>query len=85
MGIGPKKFANIVRFQHAIQLRKSGLDYFDIMAGCHFSDQAHFTHDFKRLAGCSPEQFFRETLQPELAAQYNEIKADSPVSHTMYQ
>ncbi|RED51744.1 helix-turn-helix domain-containing protein [Cohnella lupini] len=85
IGSTPKKFANIVRFQQAIQLRKSGLDYLDIIEACDFSDHAHFAHDFKAFAGCSPDVFFRNELQPDLARHFNRIRAGTPDSHTMYQ
>ncbi|MDF2725361.1 MAG: transcriptional regulator, AraC family [Paenibacillus sp.] len=85
IGITPKKFAGIVRFQRAIQLKHAGLSYLDLIESCNFSDHSHFAHDFKAFAGCTPEQFFGESLQPELAEQFNERKADSPVTHTMYQ
>jgi AraC-like DNA-binding protein len=85
IGSTPKKFAGIVRFQHAISLRKSGLDYLDIVEACDFSDHAHLAHDFKAFAGCSPETFFRNELQPELAKQFNIRNSDPSGAHTMYQ
>jgi AraC-like DNA-binding protein len=72
VGISPKKFAGIVRFQRAIDLRKSGRGYLDIVEACGFSDHAHFAHDFKEFAGCSPERFFGAERQPELARHFNE-------------
>ncbi|MDF2652135.1 MAG: transcriptional regulator, AraC family [Paenibacillus sp.] len=85
IGISPKSFANIVRFQRAIQLRKSGLNYLDIIQACNFSDHAHFANDFKAFAGCSPESFFRSEFQPELVRHFNEHRAQIPLAQTMYQ
>lgn len=85
IGITPKKFANIVRFQHAIELKKSGLGYLDIIEACNFSDHAHFAHDFKAFAGCSPDHFFRHELQPELAGRFNSPPSALQAADTMYQ
>ncbi|MGG1516285.1 helix-turn-helix domain-containing protein [Paenibacillus oryzisoli] len=82
VGLTPKKFANLVRFQHVIALRKCGLDYLDIIAACQFSDHAHLIHDFEAFAGCSPEVFFRTMLQPDLADRFNGQAAGEP---TIYQ
>jgi len=84
IGITPKKFANIVRFQNALQLRKTGSDYLDIVHTCNFSDHAHFVHDFKAFAGCSPEQFFLNEAQPELAKQFNDHRPQSVHKNNMY-
>lgn len=84
IGTTPKKFANIVRFQHAIHLRKSGRDYLDIVEVCNFTDHAHFAHDFKAFTGCSPEQFFRHEVQPELARTFGENNSLSDSKDTMY-
>ncbi|MBO9610212.1 MAG: helix-turn-helix domain-containing protein [Paenibacillaceae bacterium] len=86
IGHTPKKFAGIARFQHAIELKKSGSGYLDIVEACGFADQAHFVHEFRTFAGSSPEAFFRQARQPELAATFNEAAAaDKGVSQTMYQ
>lgn len=84
IGITPKRFANIVRFQKALQLRKTGSDYLDIVHACHFSDHAHFVHDFNAFVGCSPEQFFLNEAQPELAKEFNALEAPTRIKHIMY-
>ncbi|MBP1989354.1 helix-turn-helix domain-containing protein [Paenibacillus eucommiae] len=84
IGISPKKFANIVRFQQAIQLRKAGTNYLDIVHACNFSDHAHFAHDFKTFTGCSPERFFGSEVQPELARHFNDNHTKPLIQHTMY-
>ncbi|MDR6549157.1 helix-turn-helix domain-containing protein [Paenibacillus qinlingensis] len=85
IGITPKKFANIVRFQHTLQLKKSGHDYLDIVHACHFNDHAHFAHDFKAFTGCTPEQFFRNEVQPELTKHFSESRDQSLTTDIMYQ
>lgn len=85
IGISPKKFAGILRFQHAIRLRKAGYGYLDIVEACGFSDHAHFIREFKSLAGCTPEQFFGTEIQPELARHFNEYKTKTFFKSIMYQ
>lgn len=59
MGISPKKYARLCRFQHALQVIHKGNtpDWYDIMATCGYFDQSHFIHDFKSLAGISPSEY----------------------------
>jgi len=85
IGISPKKFAGILRFQHAIRLRKAGRNYLDIVEACGFSDHAHFVRHFKAFAGCTPEQFFRGEAQPELVRHFNDYEARTSFQPIMYQ
>lgn len=50
VGIAPKAFARIVRFQRAMRLVRRGLPLADVAAACGFYDQAHMALDFRRLA-----------------------------------
>ncbi|MCD1261194.1 AraC family transcriptional regulator [Paenibacillus athensensis] len=85
IGISPKKFAGILRFQQAIRLRKAGCSYLDIVEACGYSDHAHFARDFKTFAGCTPEPFFRGESQPELARHFNDYEARASFQAIMYQ
>lgn len=62
VGITPKFFSLITRFQNAstliTQLSHSSLA--DIASDAGYSDQSHMNHDFKRMTGFSPTQFIRE-------------------------
>jgi len=58
VGLTPKRFARITRFQHALRTfeqGKSGHRGALTAATCGYADQAHFIRDFGELAGCSPE------------------------------
>lgn len=61
VGLGPKVFACLVRFQHALRLlsgaRPGSLAAVAARAG--YYDQAHLARDFTRFAGCSPGRFLR--------------------------
>jgi len=60
VGIKPKKFTRIVRFQHAIysQQIKSAKNLTQLAYNCGYYDQAHFTNEFKEFTGYSPKEFF---------------------------
>ena len=59
VGVPPKRFARLLRFQSAVGLLNNGscgsLTTVAHTAG--YADQAHFNHEFLTLAGCTPRQF----------------------------
>lgn len=57
LGISPKTFARIARFQTAIGLLKKdpGGTLADVAARCGYYDQSHFVHEFRRFAGTAPK------------------------------
>lgn len=61
VGMPAKTFARIMRFQHTAQwlVYPGELSLAHIAAELNYSDQSHMSHDFKRLAGLSPRQFFQ--------------------------
>jgi AraC-like DNA-binding protein len=58
LGVPPKTFAQITRFQTAIGMLKSdpGGTLADVAARCGYYDQSHFVHEFRRFAGAAPNQ-----------------------------
>lgn len=84
IGVSPKKYAGIVRFQHAVRLRERGFSYLDIVEACGYADHAHLAKDFRAYAGCAPEPFFRSRVQPELTQSFDSRDADSGKNHRMY-
>jgi AraC-like DNA-binding protein len=57
-GTNPKQFARIVRIGKVIAARRRGAGWADIAYACGFNDQAHMVHDFKSMAGSTPEALF---------------------------
>jgi AraC-like DNA-binding protein len=60
LGIPPKKFSNIVRFQRAlekIQSNSASGNLIDIAYEFGYADQAHFIRDFKSMSGIVPGSF----------------------------
>ncbi len=60
VGINPKKYASIIRFQNVIQLRRKhkNSSMFQLAIDNGYYDHAHFIHDFKSFTGLSPKEFF---------------------------
>jgi AraC-like DNA-binding protein len=59
VGVSPKRFARITRFQHALELLQRGSGRAPgtrTAAECGYADQSHFIRDFRTLAGCSPSE-----------------------------
>jgi AraC-like DNA-binding protein len=65
IGLNPKQFIRIVRFQHVLKIHRNGFtgSLTSLAHESGYYDQAHFIHDFKRITGSAPRKFFYE-LQP---------------------
>jgi AraC-like DNA-binding protein len=61
VGTSPKRFASILRLMDAIRLGARGHDFTSIAHSAGYSDQSHFTNDFKRVTGFAPSAFFQQT------------------------
>lgn len=59
MGITPKTFARIVRFQNVVDsiLQQPVHSICDYMSELGYSDQAHFQREFKQYTGITPKRF----------------------------
>ena len=60
VGINPKKFSGIIRFQNVIQMKNKhkNLNLYQLASNNGYHDQSHFIHDFKNITGFSPREFF---------------------------
>lgn len=60
VGMNPKKYASIVRFQNVIYMRRKhkNSSMFQLAFDNGYYDHAHFIHDFKSFTGLSPKEFF---------------------------
>ncbi|WP_415608895.1 helix-turn-helix domain-containing protein [Liquorilactobacillus mali] len=54
VGVGPKKYANYIRFQHALNLLNHELA--QSING--FYDQAHFINNFKEFSSLTPKKYY---------------------------
>jgi AraC-like DNA-binding protein len=60
VGISPKKFAMLVRLQRAVHLSKTAARMSTIAHSAGYFDQSHFTNDFQRMTGLSPDVYFHQ-------------------------
>lgn len=59
VGMMPKEYARIVRFQKSMwMLQNHCKDYTEIAYCCGYSDQSHFIRDFRQFSGVTPSQIF---------------------------
>ena len=67
VGLSPKEYSRVLRFQQVLKLARSAQTWalVDIAAAAGFSDQAHFSREFRAFSGCTPQAYRR--LQPEFA------------------
>ena len=61
VGITPKAYLKIIRFQKAIaEIEESqDVNWTGIAQDSCFYDQAHFIHDFKFFSGFTPEEYLQ--------------------------
>lgn len=59
VGIGPKLFARVVRFQRVFERWQDGEDWVGIALACGYFDQPHLLRDFRQFAGEPPVAFFQ--------------------------
>lgn len=59
-GISPKQYAGIQRFQRTLRTIREHPEpnWTKIALSSGYYDQAHFNHDFKKLSGITPSQYF---------------------------
>lgn len=55
VGMNPKEYGRIVRFQRALRMMQLGSsDYADIAYATGYSDQSHFIREFRQFSGLTP-------------------------------
>ncbi|HWY76002.1 MAG TPA: DUF6597 domain-containing transcriptional factor [Verrucomicrobiae bacterium] len=61
VGLTPKLFCRVRRFQQVLAELKSGRDveWADIALGCGYYDQPHFINDFRTFSGLNPTAYLR--------------------------
>ncbi|OUJ73229.1 AraC family transcriptional regulator [Hymenobacter crusticola] len=62
MGVSPKLFARLVRFNKAQALKEKSPehDWLTVALACGYADYQHLAKDFKQFAGVTPVAFLRE-------------------------
>lgn len=62
VGATPKRFAELVRLQRVLRLQASGTRPSGIAQEAGYYDQSHFSRDFRRFVGLTPENYFGQPL-----------------------
>ncbi len=57
VGLPPKTFARIVRFQHLLSRLTAEANWTRLAAECGYYDQAHMNRDFREFAGTTPTDY----------------------------
>lgn len=62
VGLTPKLFCRVQRLRQVLYLLagKEHADWIDIALTCGYFDQAHFIHDFRTFAGCTPTDYLKQ-------------------------
>jgi AraC-like DNA-binding protein len=91
VGLGPKEFSRIVRFQHVFQSMqgRSEWSWQEALRNCHYYDQAHFIREFRRLSGQTPSDYAVTpsrlsayfTQQYRMSEIYNTKRTSYPILH----
>lgn len=64
VGLNPKKFSGIIRFQNVVQTKQKfkSMGMYQMAIEHGYFDQSHFIHDFKSLTGLTPAAFFKAKI-----------------------
>lgn len=62
IGISPKQYLKIIRFQSSIFLKSKNeeLSLTELAYESGYYDQSHFINDYKKMTGITPKQFFQD-------------------------
>lgn len=65
VGLTPKRYCRVLRLQHVLSRLRSAQepDLAALAAQGGYSDQAHFTHEFREIAGLTPGSFQKLALR----------------------
>ncbi|MBD1866263.1 AraC family transcriptional regulator [Cyanobacteria bacterium FACHB-471] len=62
VGLTPKRYCRVQRLQQVLHLLKGKkqVDWMEIAFTCGYFDQAHFIHDFRAFAHCTPTEYLTQ-------------------------
>ena len=83
-GLSPKQFAEIIRFQKSLYLKRCGFHWNEIAENCGYYDQSHFIKEVKKYTGTSPEKIYSEIQPTKLMKYFNASNSMSHFYNTVY-
>lgn len=85
IGINPKLFSRIVRFQHTLELMDNmKFKQLDYALNSGFYDQAHFIKEFSQFAGYTPKEYLDNKSSTEIERYFSEQSEKSIFYNTVY-
>lgn len=84
VGLSPRKFANILRFQKALFLHQEGENWADIVDICGYYDQSHFIREMKSHSSFTPSKVLTSTGPRGLKSYFNYHLSMSQFYNTLY-
>lgn len=84
MGLNPKEFSNIIRFQKALLYTKLQVRAERIIGDLGYYDQSHMLHEFKRISGCSRSKILKKCNSSSLKQAFNSTDNMAPFYNTIY-
>ena len=73
VGMTPKQFSRIQRVALVRNQLRTGQPLLDTALACGYSDQAHFSHDFKSVVGLTPGQYLRRVRARYHNAEHTDV------------
>lgn len=59
VGLAPKQYVRVLRFTRALEQLRAGRGLVDVAIEAGYSDQAHFSREFRTFSGTTPSQYRR--------------------------
>jgi AraC-like DNA-binding protein len=65
VGLAPKLFCRVRRFQKVVRMISAGqpVDWAEVALTCGYFDQAHFIHDFRAFSGINPTSYLADYIE----------------------
>lgn len=85
VGLAPKPFSRIVRFQRALRLLRGPLRTIEVAYESGYFDQPHFNREFKEFTGVTPGSYIRTVNRTSIGQEVEEAVKMSRLYNTIYE
>lgn len=84
VGLSPKEFSKIIRFQKAVYAQRAGLNWERISFNLGYYDQPHYIKEIKQYTGKSPRELSNNFNSTKLQTTFNNASGTSNLYTTVY-